>query len=89
MLIIHRYDVPESTRFSLDLPVGAKILTPVGTYIWALVDTEATSTETHYFLLTDDSTAPINEPMENLNYIGGFNPYGNVYAHIFELIKKK
>ncbi len=87
---VFKYPIPTKDSFSLLLPKEAKILA-VQTQknnpcIWALVDTNAPN-ETRRFRLAGTGH-PIDENMDDLNYIGTFQMLDGVLIwHLFEILQ--
>ena len=86
---IYKYEIEVRAEFSLNLPVGAKILTvqvqhdiPV---LWALVDPSNTKKETRIFILCSTG-GEIYHDIDLLDYIGSFQlDKGYSIGHLFEL----
>jgi len=89
---ICKYEIEIKGETSLNLPVGAKILTvqiqhniPV---LWAIVDLDEVKKETRVFVLFGTGYE-INHDIDLLNYIGTYQLYkGAFVGHLFELTNK-
>jgi len=70
---IFKYSLPVLEKFTLELPVGPEIIRVDDVdgkfWMWAIVDTETTETQTVYFECYKTGQ-PIETPMECLKYIG-------------------
>ena len=92
MLRVCNYTISVGDYFSLDLPVGAKILTVQvqrdEPQIWALVDPGQRSKVRHNFRGVRTGH-DIKEDSDSLIYIGTFQlTGGNFISHLFEIIGK-
>ena len=91
MLTIYKYPVLIKDHFTLELPVGAEILTVQtqrGTpHLWARVDSE-TEEETRYFRLSGTGHPLGEDYIRIINYIGTFQmENGALVFHLFEIEK--
>ena len=93
MITIYKYEIPITDRFTLELPIGAKILT-VQTRrgntkgsIWAIVESKVEK-ETRTFRLF--GTGHTFDMGENYKYINTFQTHGGCLVwHLFEELNKR
>jgi hypothetical protein len=91
-LTVFKYPIPSDDYFQIDLPVGAKVLTIQTQHgnpqMWVLLDPSEPYI-THYFRIAGTGH-PIEEPQEDLRYIGTCQVLGgDLIFHLFEIVKLK
>lgn len=89
MLTVWKYAIPIDDRFTLDMPIGALILTVQAQQdkpqLWALVDPDA-EIESRTFRLAGTGH-PIKEESLRLLYLGTFQAHdGALVLHLFEVM---
>lgn len=89
MLTVHKYPVPLTDDFSIQMPAGAQVLSFQVQYgemqLWALVNPSASSTPRHFRLA--GTGHPIEEAVSRLRFIGTVQLRGgSLIFHLFEIV---
>lgn len=89
MLTVYKYETPLKDEFSLDLPMGAQILTfqsqRDAPCIWALVDPDAKTLKRRFRLV--GTGHPIEQDAGALRFVGTAQfRGGSLVFHLFEVL---
>ncbi len=89
MLTVYKYEFPFEDEFTLDLPMGAQVLSFQEQYgvpcVWALVDPTAMKLKRHFRLA--GTGHPIEHAPAALRFVGTAQFHGDALVfHLFEVL---